>query len=172
MDTGLAPNRKKRPIKCFDSYMSLLFCTENQQTQTLWCLDVEPTLTVTLPAIISRSHQSQHLFCYCNLPPEGDHNPLVLSICLFSPWHRVNLSSSPGHQTPNSLDWSVCFLSSQDEALHRLECGAAGAAGTGVFGPEAAHSRRRTFPDADSRQVAFSWLLRHPGWSWDQWLPV
>lgn len=62
-------------------------------------------------------------------------------------------------------------LSLQDEALSRLECGvagtagAAGAAGAGVFGPEAAHPRRGTFPDADSRQVAFSRLLGDPRWS-------
>lgn len=75
MDTDLAPNRKNPPIKCSDFHnMLLLYCTVNQQTQRLRF----PDGVLALPAVTSRSRQRQLPFFYCNLPPEGDQNALVL----------------------------------------------------------------------------------------------
>lgn len=64
MDTDLAANRNDPPIKYSDLHMSLLYCTENQQTQRL-CF---PHVVLVL----------QPPFLYCNLPPEGDQNALVV----------------------------------------------------------------------------------------------
>lgn len=75
MDTDLAPNRKKQPIKCSDFHnMPVFDCTENQQSQRLWFSDA----ALAPGAITSRSHQRQLPFFYYNLPPEGEQKALVL----------------------------------------------------------------------------------------------